>query len=122
MAKMILVVDDSSSIRQVVCEALKDAAYQVLQADDGQAGLRLMDGRKINLIISDLNMPNMDGLSFVTAVKQLSAYRFTPVIMFTTESSAQMRAAGRAAGVRAWLVKPFQPAVLLDAVAKLIAP
>lgn len=122
MAKMILVVDDSSSIRQVLSEALKDAAYQVLQADDGQAALRLMDGRKINLIISDLNMPNMDGLSFVKAAKQLNAYRFTPVIMFTTESSAAMRASGRAAGVRAWLVKPFQPAVVLDAVAKLIAP
>ena len=81
-----------------------------------------LDGKKINLIISDVNMPVMDGLSFVKAAKQLTAYKFTPVIMLTTESSDAKKAEGKAAGVRAWVVKPFQPPLLLDAVAKLILP
>ncbi len=122
MEKTILIVDDSTSFRTVVAIALKDAGYNVLQACDGKDALSKLDGKKINLIVSDVNMPVMDGLSFVKAAKQLSAYKFTPVIMLTTESGEQKKAEGKAAGVRAWVVKPFQPPVLLDAVSKLIQP
>lgn len=120
MDKTILVVDDSSSFRNVVAIALKDAGYQVIQACDGKDALGKLDGKKINLIISDVNMPVMDGLSFVKAAKQIAAYRFTPIIMLTTEAGENKKAEGKAAGVRAWVVKPFQPPVLLDAVSKLI--
>ncbi len=120
MDKTILVVDDSASFRNVVSIALKDAGYQVIQAGDGKDALGKLDGRKIHLIISDVNMPVMDGLSFVKAAKQLAAYRFTPIIMLTTEAGESKKAEGKAAGVRAWVVKPFQPPVLLDAVAKLV--
>ena len=120
MDKTILVVDDSSSFRNVVSIALKDAGYQVIQAGDGKDALGKLDGKKIHLIISDVNMPVMDGLSFVRAAKQLAAYRFTQIIMLTTEAGESKKAEGKAAGVRAWVVKPFQPPVLLDAVAKLV--
>jgi len=122
MAKTILIVDDSSSFRQVVSMALKGAGYDVIEANDGQDALSKLDGRKINLIVSDVNMPVMDGITFVSKSKELAAYKFTPVIMLTTESGDDMKAKGKAAGVKAWVVKPFQPPVLLDAVSKLILP
>ena len=122
MAKTILIVDDSTSFRQVVGMALSGAGYEVIQACDGKDALSKLDGRKFNLIISDVNMPVMDGLSFVRAAKQLPAYKFTPVIMLTTEAGEDKKAEGKAAGVRAWVVKPFQPPVLLDAVSKLVLP
>lgn len=122
MAKTILIVDDSASLRQVVGIALKGAGYDVLEAFDGKDALNKLDGRKIHLIISDVNMPNMDGIAFVKASKQLPAYKFTPIIMLTTETGADKKAAGQAAGARAWVVKPFQPAQMLSAVAKLILP
>lgn len=119
MSKLIMVVDDSESIRQLVCIALKGAGYQVLEAVDGRDALSKLDGRKVNLIVSDVNMPNMDGISLVKAVKQIPAYKFTPILMLTTESGADKKAEGQAAGAKAWLVKPFQPPVLLSAVSKL---
>lgn len=122
MSKTILIVDDSASLRQVVSIALKQAGYTVIDAVDGKDALSKLDGRKLNLIISDVNMPNMDGISFVKAAKQLPAYKFTPVIMLTTEAEESKKMEGKAAGVRAWVVKPFQPPILLDAVAKLILP
>jgi len=122
MAKTILIVDDSASLRQVVGIALTGAGYDVLEARDGRDALAKLDGRKIHLIISDVNMPNMDGLTFLKAAKQLAAYKFTPVIMLTTEAGADKKAAGQAAGAKAWVVKPFQPAQMLNAVAKLILP
>ena len=122
MAKTILIVDDSASFRQVVGMALKGAGYEVVEACDGQDALTKLDGRKLNLIVSDVNMPVMDGLSFVRAAKQLPAYKVTPIIMLTTEAGEDKKAEGKAAGVRAWVVKPFQPPVLLDAVSKLVLP
>lgn len=122
MGKTILVVDDSMSFRQVVGMALRGAGYDVIEGADGRHGLSFLDGRKIHLIVSDVNMPVMDGISFATAAKQLPDYRFTPIIMLTTEAGAEMKERGKAAGVRAWIVKPFQPTVLLDAVSKLILP
>ncbi|WP_133717066.1 response regulator [Methylocaldum gracile] len=122
MAKTILIVDDSASLRQVVGIALKGAGYDVIEARDGQDALTKLNGQRIHLIISDVNMPNMDGISFVREAKQLPAYKFTPVIMLTTESQESKMAEGKAAGAKAWVVKPFQPAQMLDAVSKLIAP
>lgn len=122
MAKSILVVDDSASIRQVVGITLKGQGYDVLEACDGQDALRKLTGQKIHLVISDVNMPNMDGITFVKELKKLPTYKFTPVIMLTTESQESRKQEGQAAGARAWVVKPFQPAQMLAAVAKLIAP
>ncbi|KRW61158.1 response regulator [Pseudomonas sp. TTU2014-080ASC] len=120
MSKTILVIDDSASMRQMVAMTLRGAGYDVVDAVDGKDALSKLDGRKFNLIISDVNMPNMDGISFVKAAKQLPAYKFTPVIMLTTEGSDDKKQQGKAAGVRAWIVKPFQPPMLLDAVSKLV--
>lgn len=122
MEKTIMIVDDSASLRQVVGITLKGAGYVVVEACDGKNALAMLDGRKLHLIISDVNMPNMDGLSFVQAAKQLPAYKFTPVIMLTTEAGEAKKQQGQAAGVKAWVVKPFQPAQMLDAVSKLVLP
>lgn len=122
MAKTILVVDDSTSIRQVVGIALKGAGYDVIEASDGKDALSKMTGQKIHLIISDVNMPNMDGITFLKEVKKHPRYKFTPVIMLTTEAGQDKMAEGRAAGAKAWVVKPFQPPQMLDAVAKLVLP
>lgn len=122
MAKTILVVDDSSSVRQVVGITLKGAGYDVIEASDGKDALTKLNGQKVHLIISDVNMPNMDGISFVKEVKKLAAYRFTPIIMLTTESQEAKKLEGQAAGAKAWVVKPFQPAQMLSAVSKLILP
>lgn len=122
MAKTILVVDDSASLRQVVGIALKGAGYDVLEACDGKDALTKLNGQKIHLIISDVNMPNMDGITFVTEAKKLPDYKFTPIIMLTTESGENKKSAGQAAGAKAWVVKPFQPAQMLAAVSKLIMP
>lgn len=122
MAKTVLVVDDSASIRQVVGIALKGAGYDVLEACDGKDALNKLTGQKVHLMISDVNMPNMDGITFVKQVKQMPAYKFTPVIMLTTEAGEAKKEEGRAAGAKAWVVKPFQPAQMLTAVSKLILP
>jgi len=122
MAKNVLVVDDSSSVRQVVGIALKSAGYEVIEAKDGKDALGKLTGQKIHLIISDVNMPNMDGITFVKEVKKLANYKFTPIIMLTTESQESKKAEGQAAGAKAWVVKPFQPAQMLAAVSKLILP
>lgn len=119
MSKTIMVVDDSASFRQVVTIALQAKGYDVIQASDGMDALSKLDP-KIKLVICDVNMPRMDGLTFVTEMKRQISYKFTPVIMLTTEAGDDMKARGKAAGVRAWVVKPFQPPQILDAVAKLI--
>lgn len=122
MAKNVLVVDDSSSVRQVVGIALKSAGYDVIEASDGKDALSKLTGQKVHLIISDVNMPNMDGITLVKEVKKLANYKFTPIIMLTTESQESKKAEGQAAGAKAWVVKPFQPAQMLAAVSKLILP
>jgi two-component system chemotaxis response regulator CheY len=122
MAKTIMVVDDSISIRQVVGIALRQAGYEVIEACDGNDALvRLgaLGGQKVNLIISDVNIPNMDGIAFVRELKTRPAYKFTPVLMLTTESQEEKKEQGKAAGARAWMVKPFKPEALLAAVQKL---
>ena len=122
MAKTILIVDDSASVRQVVKIAVTGAGYDVIEGVDGKDALSKLTGQKVHLIISDVNMPNMDGITFVKEVKKLDAYKFTPIIMLTTESQEEKKQQGQAAGAKAWVVKPFQPAQMLAAVAKLIMP
>ncbi|HET9656200.1 MAG TPA: response regulator [Kineosporiaceae bacterium] len=122
MGKTILIVDDSASVRQVVGIALRGAGYEVIEGVDGQDGLSKLDGRKIHLIISDVNMPRMDGITFVKEAKKLPAYKFTPIIILTTESEEKKKLEGQQAGAKAWVVKPFQPAQMLAAVSKLILP
>lgn len=122
MAKTILIVDDSASVRQVVSIALKQAGYDVIEAIDGMNALAKLDGRKLHLVISDVNMPRLDGIGFLTQMKANPAYRFTPVIMLTTEAGEAKKQEGRAAGAKAWVVKPFQSEQLLAAVAKLVLP
>lgn len=123
MAKTILIVDDSSSLRTVVKMALVRAGYDVLEAGDGREGLAALEkAGKVNLIVSDVNMPNMDGIAFVTQLKTHPRHKFVPVIMLTTEGQDAKKQEGRAAGAKAWIVKPFNPPQLLDAVSKLILP
>ncbi|MDO8350709.1 MAG: response regulator [Gallionella sp.] len=122
MAKTIMVVDDSASLRQVVGIALRGAGYDVIEGCDGRDALAKLTGQKVHLVISDVNMPNMDGITFVKNLKQLPAYKFTPVIMLTTESQEGKKQEGQAAGAKAWVVKPFQPAQMLAAVSKLVMP
>lgn len=120
MAKTIMIVDDSSSLRQVVNLTLKGAGYEVIEACDGKDALAKLTGQKIHLIVCDVNMPNMDGISFVREMKKNPAYKFTPVIMLTTESSDDKKRMGQEAGAKAWIVKPFQPQQMLAAVSKLL--
>ena len=122
MAKTIMIIDDSVSLRQVVAIALGSAGYDVLEACDGQDALAKLTGQKIHLMICDVNMPNMDGISFLKAVRAHPSYKFTPVIMLTTEAGEDKKKEGQAAGARAWVVKPFKPEQLLVAVSKLILP
>ncbi len=125
MSKTILIIDDSdsSSLRTVVKLALVRAGYDVIEAGDGKEGLAQLDqAARVDLIISDVNMPNMDGIAFATRLKVHPRHKFTPVIMLTTEGQDTTKEQGRAAGARAWIVKPFHPKQLLDAVSKLILP
>jgi two-component system chemotaxis response regulator CheY len=122
MTKTIMIVDDSASMRQVVGIALRGADYTVIEGRDGQDALTKLNGQKIHLIISDVNMPNMDGIAMVKAIKQMPNYKFTPIIMLTTESEEAKKREGQAAGAKAWVVKPFKPEVLLNAVQKLCLP
>lgn len=122
MSKTIMIVDDSASLRQVVSIALKGAGYETVEACDGMDALGKLNGDKIHLIISDVNMPNMDGITFLKEVKKLPNYKFTPVIMLTTESQQEKKNEGQAAGAKAWVVKPFQPQTMLAAVSKLVMP
>jgi len=122
MAKTIMIIDDSMSLRQVVGIALTGAGYDVVEACDGQDALAKLTGQKIHLMLCDVNMPNMDGISFLKALREVPSYKFTPVIMLTTEAGEDKKREGQAAGARAWVVKPFKPEQLLNAVSKLILP
>ncbi len=123
MGKTVLVVDDSSSLRSLVKMALVRAGYSVIEGADGKEGLAQLDkAGKVHLIVSDVNMPNMDGISFVQNIKAHAKHKFIPVIMLTTEDEAAKMQQAKAAGARAWLIKPFNPPELLDAVSRLAAP
>lgn len=119
MSKTIMVIDDSGSFRTVIKLALSKAGYSVLEAVDGQDAVEKLTVHKPNLIVCDVNMPRMDGLTFARHIKASLTHRFTPMIMLTTESQDAKKAEGKAAGVRAWITKPFQPAQLVDAISRL---
>lgn len=120
MAKTVLSVDDSASIRQMVAFTLKSAGYTVVEAEDGQAGLDKAKASTVDLILTDQNMPKMDGLTLIKALRGLPQYKATPILMLTTESSDDMKAQGKASGATGWLVKPFDPQKLLEVVKKVI--
>jgi len=120
MSKTVMVIDDSPTLRQVVSVTLVKAGYNVLEAVDGVDALKKLENSEVNLIICDVNMPNMDGISFVKEVKSSQKHRFLPIIMLTTESQNERIQAGKEAGAKAWIVKPFKPDRILSAVEKLI--
>ncbi len=120
MSKTVMIVDDSTSMRQTVKICLSSAGYAVIEAVDGQDGIAKLDGRPVHLIIADVNMPVMGGIEMVKTIKQMPNYRFTPIMMLTTESDEACKREGQVAGAKAWVVKPFKPEQLLAAVAKLI--
>jgi two-component system chemotaxis response regulator CheY len=120
MGKIVLTVDDSASIRQMVSFTLKSAGYEVVEAVDGEDGLNKAKLRGVNLVLTDQNMPKMDGLTLIKSLRTLPQYRSTPILMLTTESSDAMKSAGKAAGATGWLVKPFDPQKLLEVVKKVI--
>lgn len=120
MAKKILIVDDSSALRQVVKIALESAGYQVTEAEHGQDGLNKLKTQTFNMILSDVNMPVMDGITFVSKLKEIPEYKFCPVIMLTTEKESAKKFAGQSIGAKAWVLKPFKPNAILNAVEKLM--
>ena len=120
MAKTILAVDDSSSLRQMVAFSLKAAGYMVVEAVDGQDGLEKAKLQSVDLVLTDQNMPRMDGLQLIALLRELPTYAKTPILMLTTESSDEMKSKGRAAGANGWLVKPFDPQRLIEVVKKVI--
>ncbi len=120
MAKKILTVDDAASIRQMVAFTLKGAGYEVVEAVDGQDGLNKAKTAQFDLVLTDQNMPKMDGLTLIKSLRAMPQYRSTPILMLTTESGDDMKAKGRAAKATGWLVKPFDPSRLLEVVKKVV--
>jgi two-component system chemotaxis response regulator CheY len=120
MAKSILAVDDSGSLRQMVVFSLRAAGYQVTEAIDGQDGLDKAAARTYDLVLTDQNMPRMDGLTLIRSLRRTTAYRKVPILMLTTESGEEIKSRGRAAGATGWLAKPFDPQKLTEVVKKVI--
>lgn len=121
MAKTILAIDDSSSIRMMTSFTLKSAGYDVIEAVDGIDGLEKAKVKSIDLILTDQNMPRMDGLTLVRKLRTLPQYSKTPILILTTETTDEMKALGRAAGATGWLAKPFDPQKLIEVVRKVLA-
>lgn len=122
MTKTVLVVDDSASIRATITMTLENAGFSVLEADDGHEAMARLEQQRVHLIISDLNMSGMDGMTLLRQVKAQEATRYLPFIMLTTENSPQIRQEGFEAGARIWLTKPFEPLALLDHIYKVVQP
>lgn len=118
MGKTVLIVDDSASMRQLVSFALKDAGYEVIDAINGKDALSKLNGTRIDIVITDLNMPEMDGIEFIKQLRNKNGYRFTPIVMLTTESQESRKQEGKQAGASGWIVKPFTPEQLIDIVKK----
>jgi two-component system, chemotaxis family, chemotaxis protein CheY len=118
--RQILAVDDSASIRQMVAFSLTKVGYEVKEAVDGKDGLEKAGLKKYDLVVTDLNMPNMDGIAMIIALRKLPGYGFTPILMLTTESQAEKKDAGRKAGATGWIVKPFNGDQLIAVVQKLV--
>ena len=120
MGHCILTVDDSSTMRQMITFTLKAAGFNILEAGDGVEALEVAKGKKLSLVITDVNMPRMDGITLVQRLRTLPEFKFTPILVLTTESDASMKQKGKEAGATGWIVKPFSPEKLLDVVNKVI--
>ncbi len=120
MGKVIMTADDSSSIRQMVSFSLGQAGYEIVEAVDGRDALNKLDGAGVNMLITDLNMPNMDGIELIRQTRAKSEYKFIPIVMLTTESQAEMKQKGKQAGATGWIVKPFKPEQLVAVVKKVL--
>lgn len=120
MAVKILAVDDSASMRQMVTFTLKGAGYEVEEAADGKQGLDKAKSGKFDLVLSDVNMPVMDGITMIKELRGLPAYKFVPILMLTTESTADKKQEGKSAGATGWIVKPFNPDQLLATIKKVV--
>ncbi len=120
MSTRILAVDDSLPMRQMVSYTLKSSGYDVFEAEDGLQALKIAQANQIDLVVSDLNMPVMDGIELIKELRQLPNYRFTPIIMLTTESSEKKKREGKEAGATGWLVKPFNPEKLLTTMERVL--
>ncbi len=120
MGKTVLSVDDSNSIRQMVSFTLKGAGYEVIEASDGQEALDKAKGKTVDLVLTDQNMPRMDGITLIKSLRALPSYKSVPILMLTTESGDAMKAQGKSAGATGWIVKPFDPNKLLEVVKKVI--
>ncbi|HOS98105.1 MAG TPA: response regulator [Deltaproteobacteria bacterium] len=120
MSKTILSVDDSASIRQLVVFTLEKEGYVVMSAVDGRDALAKMKTKPVDMVITDLNMPNMDGIELIQALRKDQSFRFTPIVMLTTESAQNKKDAGRQAGATGWIVKPFKPEQLIAVVKRLL--
>jgi len=116
----ILAVDDSASMRQMVSFTLKGAGYHVIEASDGQEAYEKAVNQRVDLVLTDQNMPRMDGVTLTKNLRELPSYSTTPILILTTESSAEMKSKGREAGATGWLVKPFDPNKLLEVIRKVI--
>jgi two-component system, chemotaxis family, chemotaxis protein CheY len=120
VGKTVLVVDDSVTMRQMVAFTLQEAGFAVIEGENGQDALAKLGGQPVHAIITDLNMPVMDGISFIKQVRANGAHRFTPILMLTTESQQEKKQQGKAAGATGWIVKPFNPPQLLQVLAKVL--
>lgn len=120
MSKTALIVDDSATMREMVSYTLKQAGFEPLASVNGQEALESLTGQPVDLIITDLNMPVMDGLAFIKAVRARDEYKFVPILMLTTDSQQDMKSQGKAAGATGWLVKPFNPEMLLQVIGKVV--
>jgi two-component system chemotaxis response regulator CheY len=120
MAKTFLVVDDSASIRQLLSFAIQDAGYDVLVAENGNEALARLAATKIDMVITDLNMPDMDGIELIRQLRGMPDHKFTPIVMLTTEAQEEKKKQGRAAGASGWIVKPFSPEQLMNVVHKFV--
>lgn len=120
MAKTVLVVDDSVSMRQMVSFTMKEAGYDVIEGGNGQEAITRVQGTPVNLVITDLNMPVMDGMTLIRQLRSKAEFKYTPILMLTTESQQERRLEGKAAGATGWIVKPFNPDQLLQVVQKVV--
>ncbi len=121
MGKTVLVVDDSSTMRQMVAYTLKNAGYDVVEAGNGKEAVgKLNAGTKPALVVTDLNMPEMDGITLIAEIRKMAAFKFTPILMLTTESADDKKKAGQAAGATGWIVKPFNPEQMLKVIQKVL--
>ena len=120
MPKKILIVDDSESIREVVRFTLENEGFEVLVANDGTDALKFLDGREIDMIITDLHMPEMDGITLIKHVRAMEAYQRIPILFLTTESQTAKKMEAKEAGATGWIIKPFVPAKLIAALQKVL--